>query len=560
MAQERDFTIVVVGGYGVFGGRLARLLIERGDARVLVAGRSLPAARAFCTEHGGEPLALDRDANVEAVLTHCEPAVVIDAAGPFQAYGKDPYRLARAALQAGAHYLDLSDDADFTAGIVQLDAQARAQARVVLSGVSSVPAISAAAVRSLSRGLACIDHIDSVILPGNRAPRGLSVMRAILAQAGRPMQLWRGGRWTQAQGWGGLRRVRLDGLARPLEPRWASLIGCPDLGLFPAHFKARSVTFRAGLELSVLHLGLSALAWLPRWGWIRSLAGWARPLRWLADRFRPIGSDRGGMRVSVTGRDARGRLWVRNWTLVAEQGMGPFVPTLPAFTLIPRLRAGAITPGARPCLEEVSLAEIETAGRARHMDFARSARAASTLYEGVLGEAWTRLPPAVRALHDVVDQLCFEGESRVIGGSHPLSSLVRWIMGFPPAGEAVPVRVTMECRDGAEHWQRQFGRHRFSSVLSRYQGDPPGHLRERFGAMQFELSLPADASGLQMPLHRGWFLGIPLPKFLLPRSETREFVDGQGRFNFDVDVSLPLIGRVVRYQGWLLPVRDTLSS
>jgi hypothetical protein len=35
-------------------------------------------------------------------------------------------------------------------------------------------------------GFACFMH-KRVILPGNRAPRGLAVIRAILAQAGRPL-------------------------------------------------------------------------------------------------------------------------------------------------------------------------------------------------------------------------------------------------------------------------------------------------------------------------------------------------------------------------------------
>ena len=118
--------VLIAGGYGVFGGRLARLLAARGDLRVVVAGRSFDSARAFCETLGGkaEPLVFDRDADPDVVLHELRPWCVVDAAGPFQAYGDghdDPYRLARAALACGAHYLDLSDDAGFTAGIAQLD-------------------------------------------------------------------------------------------------------------------------------------------------------------------------------------------------------------------------------------------------------------------------------------------------------------------------------------------------------------------------------------------------------------------------------------------------------
>jgi len=116
------------------------------------------------------------------------------------------------------------------------------------------------------------------------------------------------------------------------------------------------------------------------------------------------------------------------------------------------------------------------------------------------------------------------------------------------------VRVTMQRNaDGSETWKRRFGGHRFESTLSRCDTDPPGRIRERFGWMSFRLALPSDESGLRMPLERGQWLGIPLPRLLTPRSDTREFVDAQGRFCFDVDISLPLLGRVVRYEGWLRP-------
>ncbi|WP_366855444.1 DUF4166 domain-containing protein [Brevundimonas sp.] len=44
---------------------------------------------------------------------------------------------------------------------------------------------------------------------------------------------------------------------------------------------------------------------------------------------------------------------------------------------------------------------------------------------------------------------------------------------------------------------------------------------------------------------------MPLPLFLAPRTQTHERVDEQGRFVFDVDIRLPLIGRLASYCGWL---------
>jgi len=182
--------VLIIGGYGVFGSKLTSGLIKTGGFDIIVAGRSEAKAKAFCKREGGTPLRLDtRQSDLADVFSTLQADIVVDAAGPFQTYDTDAYAIARAAISSGAHYLDLSDDAAFTAGISKLDAQARQAGVCVLSGVSSVPALSSAVIGALSADMSDIHLIESAILPGNRAPRGLSVIRAILAQVGRDMTL-----------------------------------------------------------------------------------------------------------------------------------------------------------------------------------------------------------------------------------------------------------------------------------------------------------------------------------------------------------------------------------
>ncbi|MCJ8052699.1 DUF4166 domain-containing protein [Shinella curvata] len=167
------------------------------------------------------------------------------------------------------------------------------------------------------------------------------------------------------------------------------------------------------------------------------------------------------------------------------------------------------------------------------------------LYRRVIGPAYDRLPEPVRGMHDVIGDGGAAGRGRVRRGRSLLARLVCAVMRFPPAGEH-DLHVAFEERDGVERWTRDFAGNTFSSELSQ----SGGCLVERFGPMRFSFDLPSDANGLTMVM-RGWsVLGIPMPLRLAPKSEAREWAEGE-EFCFDVPIALPGIGTVVHYSGHL---------
>ena len=534
--------VLILGGYGAFGGRLARLLIQD-DIHTIIAGRNIRKASAFARQFGGEPLAVDLAEELSPIAA-ANPDLVVDAAGPFQAYGNDPYKLARFCIRHGINYLDFSDDADFTAGVVALDADAKAAKCFVLSGVSSVPAISAAAVRTLSEGLTEILVIESTIVPGNRAARGRSVVGSILRQTGAPLMRWRGGRWRAYRGWTDARMVWLE----PDLRRWASLIGAPDLKLFPSAFGARSVLFRAGLELGLMHWGLAAFGYLRALHILPSLEHFLGPILWMSRRLERFGTDRGGMAVDVAGI-AGGKAIRRRWQVIAEKGDGPFIPAVPALAITRKMPG--VAPGARPCLDDLTLPEVERAMAGLSVRFATSEAPAPTLFETCLGENWGGLPDSIRRLHSVQDLETFSGRAMVTRGASLLSRTAAFLFRFPDASEDVPITVTKQRTARGEIWERNFAGRQFRSYLA--PSRHPLHVTERFFAITFELELPVREGSLSLHVRRGWCLGIPLPAFVLPRSESREY-DVGGTFHFDVGLYAPFGGGlVVRYQGYLTP-------
>jgi hypothetical protein len=551
--------VLVSGGTGSFGARLVKALAATTDVGVIIGARNLGRAQALasalCARYPERTIEAERIDNSTVVADDLQRLgvwCVVDAAGPFQA---SSVRLVRAAITARCHYIDLADARDFVTSIDAFNDAACAAKVLVASGASSTPALSIAALNELVLGWRRIDHVEVAISPGNHQPRGLSVVKSILASAGQPVRIFRNGEWSTARGMSMLTRRRMRGLG----PRWLFLIETPDLDLIPMRFAIQQdAIFLAGLELGILHLGVWALSKLVVIGILPSLAPLAAPLRTIAEWFRPFGSTRGGMTVEADGVDAVGQSVAAGWSLIAEKD-GPNVPMLPALALIRGLAAGRITQrGAMPCVGLLSLADI-TREFDRFDIITRRTVSEHALLRRVLGRPFDKMPLPIQQCHEVDDRLLLAGRASVTGASSFFGRLVAWLFGFPRATPDTPVTVEMRAHREGEIWTRTFGKKRFASRLSQ-SNDHHDRMLERFGLMTFELELTAGADGLDLSIKSGRIGFIPLPSFLLPQSFARERVDEAGRFCFDVPVALPGIGPLVHYRGWLKPVVEKKAT
>lgn len=182
--------VMVLGATGVFGSRIAARLAHDERFEVLLAGRresTLEDLRAAIGDERMHTHALDTaHVGFPEALAALRPQLVIHAAGPFQ--GQD-YRVAEACIDAGSNYIDLADGRDFVSGFSRLDERARLTGRLLVSGASSVPALSSAAVDALLPEFGVIESIEHAINPGNRTPRGDATVASILGYCGRPVRL-----------------------------------------------------------------------------------------------------------------------------------------------------------------------------------------------------------------------------------------------------------------------------------------------------------------------------------------------------------------------------------
>ena len=351
-------TVLILGAFGTFGRLIADALAHTTDFPIIAAGRHLPEVPEEWRP-GVRTLAIDSNAMSAAVLKELDPAVLIDTVGPFQTRDR---KLAAICIDLGIHYLDLADGREFVENVCALDAAARANNVLVVSGASTVPALSSAVIADLAGSFSEVEEIDIGIAPGYSGPRGLATIRSVLGYVGRSVPVWRRATMGCARGWGDTKRHRYPA---PVGHRNLSLIDVPDVSLIPALYPTlKELSIRAGHEVALVHNALRLLGALVRIGLIRNLAGHARMMQRMAGWFDGFGTNSGAMHVQLRGRGGDGNLKSRTWTLIAENGDGPRIPTMAAVLLTKKLlNVRGVAPiasrGATPALNLLSLREFE---------------------------------------------------------------------------------------------------------------------------------------------------------------------------------------------------------
>jgi hypothetical protein len=166
------------------------------------------------------------------------------------------------------------------------------------------------------------------------------------------------------------------------------------------------------------------------------------------------------------------------------------------------------------------------------------------LFRRVLGAAFETLPIEVRRLHLAGSQ-SFVGEVEARRGTHLLARLCAWVTHLPPAFRG-PIRVDITTQGGGEVWTRHVAGHAMRSRMWTRRG----LLCERLGPLVFGFKLHCSADGLRWTVARVRLLGLPLPSRGFHGVHARESARA-GRYHFDVSASLPLIGLLVHYHGWV---------
>jgi Domain of unknown function (DUF4166) len=182
----------------------------------------------------------------------------------------------------------------------------------------------------------------------------------------------------------------------------------------------------------------------------------------------------------------------------------------------------------------------------------------ASLYPRIVGTtAWANLSEPVQRLH--AGTLSGAGRFTVRHGERGLARLLIKFMRLPEAGVEIPVRLSITTDAAGERWQRTFGVGA-PFVTEQRAGDASGLMIERIGPTEVLYRLEI-AGGALFYRHTGTALRLgplrlPLPRLLAPRIAARESAIDEKSTHISVEVTLPLVGRLISYKGFI-EVRDS---
>lgn len=160
-----------------------------------------------------------------------------------------------------------------------------------------------------------------------------------------------------------------------------------------------------------------------------------------------------------------------------------------------------------------------------------------------LGPDFERLVPTVRRAH--LGRIELSGNVAVARG-RGLGGLLAGLLRMPQSHAACPLHVVGEHHAEKMIWRRDFAGRRMES---HFRKDGPC-LVEKMGSISLRMLPQVQSGRLHYTLMAARVGPIPLPGWLKPSLIAWEG-EHDDDYEFEVEVGLPLIGRLIRYAGRL---------
>lgn len=249
--------VLIAGGYGVVGRRLASDLAPDYPGRIIVAGRNIEQAQrsAAAIGHGatGRQLDVTQSASIAEALEGVAVVVsCIDQPGR---------KLFRAALQRGLGYTDITPHLNALgrgAAYDEVVAAARASGARIVLGTGIVPGISNVIVRALAEMLGGADAIETALLLNADDVSGPASFEYFLQELAMTFVVRVKGTDRRTRPFSAPTVVEFP---QPIGRRYCYLFPFSDQVLYPHTMAVRTSVTRLAIDPSWLGAALAALSW-----------------------------------------------------------------------------------------------------------------------------------------------------------------------------------------------------------------------------------------------------------------------------------------------------------
>jgi len=174
-----------------------------------------------------------------------------------------------------------------------------------------------------------------------------------------------------------------------------------------------------------------------------------------------------------------------------------------------------------------------------------------SMFERAMGDGFDRLDAAVQRFHRLAGRQRLEGWIETDAPASAPARLLALCLGTPRRAQNGPFQFELDARPEEETWTRYFPSRTMTSRLRLAKAQ----VVEYLGAARLSFDVCEVGGRLEMRLQRLHILGIPCPRWLMPRLAAIETGE-EDRLHFQIHAALPLVGVVAGYRGHLVIPRE----
>lgn len=167
------------------------------------------------------------------------------------------------------------------------------------------------------------------------------------------------------------------------------------------------------------------------------------------------------------------------------------------------------------------------------------------------GAEFDRLHPLLQNLHTTGGRLT--GDVKISYGkglAGIIGARLAKKMELPQEGVHLLVVSISHDSDGLHWWRRFNDQTTVKSLFKPVGGIRKGYWLEKTGPLLMKLTVDVKNGGWHWRCLKVSFLGFTIPRWIMPRTNAYKVIEN-GMYRFHVEFSLPIIGSLFIYQGFL---------